>query len=107
MRNRTLSLLLAVGLLAALAAVPVAQADLGHPREIQASACNSVKIGERGYVLFRKGVSCTFAKRWVRKLAATRGASKPSGFTCTSGSKFRSGGYCAKGSKHFGWHSGD
>lgn len=89
-----------------MATVPAVQANGVKPRELQASACNSVKIGGRGHVLYRHGVSCGYAKRWTRKLAATRGRAKPRGFRCSSGSRYRSGGYCERGGKHFGWHRG-
>ena len=103
---RKLAQVLLVGLLLAVVSAPAAHADGSKPRELQTSSCSSVKIGERGHVLYRHGVSCSYAKRWARKLAATRGGSKPRGFRCTSGSKFRSGGYCERGNKHFGWHRG-
>lgn len=106
MRMRALPLLLVVGLLMAVASAPTVAAGV-KPRQLQASSCNTVKIGDRGYILYRQRVSCSYAKRWARKVAATRGRSKPRGFSCTSGSKFRSGGYCQTGAKHFGWHRGD
>jgi hypothetical protein len=59
------------------------------------------------YVLYRRGVSCTFAKRWAKRLASSNGRRKPSGYACSSGSKFRGGGYCERGKRHFGWHGGD
>ena len=103
---RKFAQLLVIGVLAAVVSVPAAQADV-KPRELQASSCTSVKVGGKGHILYRRGVSCSFAKRWVRKLHATRGRSKPRGWKCSSGSKFRSGGYCEKRNKHFGWHRGD
>ena len=72
-----------------------------------AASCKTVRYGGRSYVLYRKGVRCTFAKRWVRRLARSGGANKPRGFKCTSGSNFRTGGNCSKGSRMFGWHPGD
>jgi hypothetical protein len=77
------------------------------PRELTTSSCNVVKVSDRAFVMYRRGVPCTWSKRWVRRLAASQGRNKPRGFTCSSGSKFRGGGYCERGSKHFGWHSGD
>jgi hypothetical protein len=77
------------------------------PRELTTSSCNVVKVGNRGFVLYRRGVGCTWSKRWVRRLAASRGRNKPAGFSCSSGSRFSGGGYCERGSKHFGWHPGD
>jgi hypothetical protein len=72
-----------------------------------AASCKTVRYGGRGYVLFRKNVRCLFAKRWVRRLNRSRGANKPKGFKCTSGSKFRTGGQCVRGKRVFGWHPGD
>jgi hypothetical protein len=77
------------------------------PRELTTSSCNVVKVSERAHLLYRRDVPCTWSKRWIRRLAATHGRSKPRGFSCTSGTKFRGGGYCERGSKHFGWHAGD
>lgn len=90
----------------ATAAVP-ASAEQTRPREIQVAACNGVKVDGRGYVLYRRGVTCTFAKRWVKRLASSGGKRKPAGYTCSSGSKYRGGGYCERGNRHFGWHTGD
>src|SRR5688572_7511658 len=87
--------------------VPVASADQSRPRELNVAACNAVKVNGRGFVLYRHNVSCTFAKRWAKRLAASGGKRKPAGYTCSSGSKYRSGGYCERGNRHFGWHSGD
>ncbi len=106
MRTRALPLLLVAGLLATVALAPPA-AGWVKPRELQAAACGAVKIGSKTYVLYRQRVSCSYAKRWTRKVANSRGRTKPRGWKCTSGSKFRSGGYCQKGRKHFGWHPGD
>jgi hypothetical protein len=108
MRNRALSLFIVIGLLVLAVSVPAVQAGTDvNPRQLQASSCSSVKVGGKGHVLYRRGVSCSYAKRWVRKLRATRGRSKPRGFSCSSGSKFRGGGYCEKGNKHFGWYRGE
>ena len=108
MRTRALSLFVVIGLLVLAVSVPAVQADSERsPRELIASSCSSVKVGGKGHVLYRRGVSCSYAKRWVRKLHATRGRKKPRGWSCSSGSKFRTGGYCEKGNKHFGWHRGE
>ena len=77
------------------------------PRELTTSSCTVVRVSDLPYVMYRRGVPCTWSKRWARRLAATHGRSKPRGFSCTSGSKFQGGGYCERGSKHFGWHGGD
>jgi hypothetical protein len=104
---RKVAQLVATAAVLAAVSVPAAQADRVNPRELQASACSSVKVGGKGHVLYRRGVRCTFAKRWARRLAASRGDRKPRGYSCSSGSKFRGGGYCEKGSKHFGWYRGE
>ena len=97
-----------VALLAVLAVfVPAASADRTYPRELNVAACNAVKVDGRSHVMYRRGVSCTFARKWVKRLAASSGRRKPAGYACSSGSKFRSGGYCERGNRHFGWHSGD
>ena len=66
-----------------------------------------VRYGGRSYVLYKRGVRCVFAKRWVRRLNRSRGRNKPAGFKCSSGSKFRTGGSCVRGNRVFGWHPGD
>ena len=91
----------------AVGSVPASAADQTRPREIQVAACNAVKINGRGFVLYRYGVSCSSARRWAKRLAASGGARKPRGYSCSSGSKFRGGGYCERGNRHFGWHSGE
>lgn len=77
------------------------------PRELTTSSCNVVKVDARPYVLYRRGVGCAWSKRWIRRLAASRGRDKPRGFTCSSGSRYQGAGYCERGSKHFGWQTGD
>ncbi|MBA2507011.1 MAG: hypothetical protein H0V29_13895 [Thermoleophilaceae bacterium] len=72
-----------------------------------ASACDSIKLGGTPHVFYKQGVSCRFAKSWVYRLYGSGGGKRPSGFKCSSGSGFRSGGYCARGSKVFGWHPYD
>jgi hypothetical protein len=103
-----LAVLIGVVVLALVAAAGgPAYAEIGQqrtPRELDASSCNVVKIRSRGNVLYRRGVSCSFARRWVERMAATRGRSKPAGWACTSGDGFRLGGYCERGQSHFGWH---
>jgi hypothetical protein len=95
-----------VVLVLALCVVPTGALAAGgqsHPRELTSSSCNVVRVGERAYVMYRLGVPCSWAKRWVERLHASGGRSKPAGFSCTSGSKFRGGGWCERGDKHFGW----
>jgi hypothetical protein len=102
-----LSLLVALVALIATFAAPPVSADQTRPRELNVAACNVVKINGRGFVLYRRGVSCSFAKRWAKRLASSSGRRKPAGYVCSSGSKYRGGGYCERGNRHFGWHSGE
>jgi hypothetical protein len=98
---------LALLLLVALVLAVPAQASVGQPRtpqQLDSSSCNVVKIHSRGNVLYRRGVSCSFARRWVERMAATRGRGRPPGWSCTSGDGFRLGGYCERGASDFGWH---
>ena len=67
--------------------------------------CGSVAYRGRSYVMFRQNVGCRFAKLAIRRLATT--GRKPRGYRCTSGSGFKTGGFCKKDSKQFGWHPGD
>ena len=94
--------------LACVAALLVpAGASAGSP-QASAAACNSVRYGGEAYVLYRQGgVKCKFAKRWVKRLHRSSGQNKPAGWKCSSGTRYRTGGQCTKGSKAFGWHPGD
>ena len=78
----------------------------GHPRQLNTSTCTVVKVADRGYVLYRQGVSCSWARRWAARLAASHGRRKPAGFSCTSGAGFRGNAWCERGSQHFGWDNG-
>jgi hypothetical protein len=80
--------------------------DGDHPRELGTSSCNVVRLDGRTYVLYRQGVPCSWARRWIRLLADTHGHRKPGGFSCTSGAGFRGNAWCERGSEHFGWDSG-
>ena len=106
-----LRLLLVIAVLACLAvAAGSAHAQVGEPRtprDLGSSSCNVVKVGSQRYVLYRQRIDCDFAKKWVKRLRETRGASKPAGWACSSGTQFRTGGYCERGGRHFGWHPGD
>jgi hypothetical protein len=87
-----------------------AQAGVGEPRtprELAGTSCVVLKIDSRRQVLYRRGVSCSFARRWVVRMSASGGRARPAGWSCSSGSGFRSGGYCERGGKHFGWDAGD
>ena len=70
-----------------------------------AAGCTSVSYGGRGYVLYRHRVKCAYARRWVKRLHRTRQG--PQGWDCRSGSNFRTGGRCERGTRFFGWHPGD
>lgn len=70
-----------------------------------AAACTSVSYGRRTYIMYRRGVSCGFARRWVRRLHYTKRG--PRGWRCGSGSGYRTGGGCARGGRSFGWHPAD
>ncbi len=75
------------------------------PSATIAAACTSVSYGGRTYIMYRRGVSCGFARRWVRRLHYTKRG--PRGWRCSSGSGYRTGGGCARGARAFGWHPGD
>lgn len=65
-----------------------------------------MKLDGHPFVLYRQGVTCAWAKNWVRRLAASGGRAKPAGWSCTSGAKFRGNAWCERGGKHFGWDAG-
>jgi len=71
---------------------------------VMAAACGSVSYGGRDYVLYYRGMGFATARRRVRHVHPHRGLS---GWRCSSGTRFRTGGYCKRGRRHFGWHPGD
>lgn len=76
--------------------------------EIQAAArCDSIRLNGRSYVFYRYRVSCDKAKRLAKRVYRSR--EDPPGWTCESGSNFRSGGGCQSDSanRFFGWHPYD
>ncbi len=73
-------------------------------RRAEASRCGSVSYGGRTYVLAYKGLSCRSARRKVRHVHLHKSLS---GWKCTSGSRFRTGGYCKRDASFFSWHPGD
>ena len=83
---------------------PRALEAIGTNRRGAASRCGSVSYGGRGYVLFYKGITCTSARRKVRHVHRYK---RLRGWTCSSGSNFRTGGFCRRGARQFGWHPGD
>jgi hypothetical protein len=102
--KRLLTLLVCTAAVAA----PAGGAAAAPDAEATAAACNSVRYDGRSYVLYRQGaVRCKFARKWVRRLHRSEGRNEPAGWTCSSGSNFRTGGGCTKGRKAFGWHPGD
>ena len=70
----------------------------------QEPRCSTVSYSGRTFVLFYRGMQCSTARRRVRYVNANRGLP---GWRCSSGSRFRSGGYCDRGRAYFGWHPGD
>lgn len=78
---------------------------LAAPSVAVIAACSSVAYGGRTYIMYRRGVSCGFARRWVRRLHYTKRG--PRGWRCGTGSGYRTGGGCARGGRSFGWHPGD
>jgi hypothetical protein len=88
------------------AAVPAAGAGAGPggSETARSAACGTVKYGGRTYVLYYRGIGCRSARRKVRHVHRYK---RLPGWKCSSGSNFRTGGYCERGQKHFGWHPGD
>jgi hypothetical protein len=80
--------------------------DRSAPRQLSSSSCTVVKVSGRNFVLYHQGVTCAWAKNWVRRLAASHGRDKPAGWSCTSGRQFRANAWCERGGKHFGWDDG-
>ncbi len=66
-----------------------------------ASRCDTVSYGGRTYVLFYRNISCTSARRKVRYVHRHK---RLRGWRCGSGSGFRTGGGCERGSRMFLWH---
>jgi hypothetical protein len=103
--------LVLAALLAACAVVPAPAgavtpaAASGTVATPSSAGCSTVSYGGRGYVLYKRGVQCSWARRWVRRVHRTKEG--PRRWDCSSGSDFRTGGYCERGAKHFGWHPGD
>jgi hypothetical protein len=55
--------------------------------------------------MYYKGLSCRSARRKVRHVHTHK---RLRGWECSSGSGFRTGGYCQRTrTKYFGWHPGD
>jgi hypothetical protein len=95
-------------LLAACAVMPAPAAGTvaaGATEATSSAGCSTVSYGGRGYVLYKRGVKCSWPRRWVKRVHRTKEG--PRKWTCSSGSNFRTGGYCERAAKHFGWHPGD
>lgn len=95
-----------VGGLVAVAAGPAEAADTAQT----ARHCDTIRLGSRTHVFYRGGgVTCRFARRWIKRLYESRGRRRPPGYICTSGTRYRNGGNCATRtrSKYFGWHPAD
>lgn len=88
--------------------LPAAAMADGHraPRQLSSTSCTVVKVDGQAFVLYRQGVTCAWAKNWVRRLTRSGGKAKPAGWSCTSGKKFRGNAWCERGEKHFGWDDG-
>ena len=69
-----------------------------------ASRFQTVSYGCNTYILSYRGLSCRSARRKVRHVHRHR---RLRGWRCTSGSRFRTGGFCRRGRRHFAWHPGD
>jgi micrococcal nuclease len=57
------------------------------------------------YIMYVDRVSCAWARGQIARLK--RGGRGPRGWACSSGSRFRTGGYCQRGNRVFGWHPAD
>jgi hypothetical protein len=66
--------------------------------------CGTVSYGGNTYVLYYRGMTCATARRRVRHVHRYR---LLRGWRCSSGSRFRTGGFCRRGTRYFGWHPGD
>jgi hypothetical protein len=94
-------------LLVTLALVPAASAPgKTGPASAQAVAakCSTVSYGGRTFIMYHQGIGCTSARRKVRYVHRHK---RLPGWTCESGTNFRTGGGCWRGRKVFGWHPGD
>ena len=77
----------------------------GNSQRAQASRkCQQVILSGRAYVLYYQRMSCRSARRRVRRVRRDKYLA---GWECSSGSGYRSGGYCSRGRQLFGWHPYD
>lgn len=69
-----------------------------------ASRCGTVSYGGRTFILSYRGLGCTSARRKVRYVHRRR---RLRGWSCSSGTRFRTGGFCRRGRRYFAWHPVD
>lgn len=118
--------LVAAGLVTGLAVEAIAPANAAS----KVQSCSPVSAGGQKYVVTANKVSCSFAKKWVEKLAGKKVTSSfsvlshgPSGYTCHGGAapqgspvngvpkNVQTNGSCHKGliatgsSPNFGWQN--
>jgi hypothetical protein len=87
-----------------LRAWPRALEAIGTRRRGTPLRCGSVSYDGRTFVMFHRGIVCATARRYVRYVHRYH---RLRGWECSSGSRFRKGGQCQRGSKRFGWHPAD
>ena len=91
--------------LTALAALPApAGAQRGETPSAQAARCQTVTYGGRTYVMYHQRIRCRSARRKIRYVHRHK---RLPGWSCESGTNFRTGGGCSRGRKLFGWHPAD
>lgn len=85
---------------------PRALEAIGTNRRSRAGAarCQTVSYGGNTYILSYRGLSCRSARRKVRHVHRHR---RLRGWRCTSGTRFRTGGFCRRERRHFAWHPVD
>ena len=92
-------------ILAALVCAAISLSAAASPAIATSAGCQTVSYEGRTFIMYKHGVKCTSARRWVKRLHKTKRG--PKGWTCSSGSNYRTGGYCSRGSRYFGWHPAD
>jgi hypothetical protein len=87
------------------ASPPASAGSAGGEEQASASRCGTVRYDGRTFILYYRGLSCRSARRKVRRVHNNE---RLRGWACSSGSGFRTGGYCQRTRrKYFGWHPGD
>lgn len=69
-----------------------------------AARCRTVSYGGRTYILSYRGMRCAHARKRVRHVHRHK---KLRGWQCSSGSGYRTGGFCKRGERYFTWHPVD